>query len=90
MVSAENRHTQNDVLPTSWEGKITALTNGRDHRGPRSGESASTPSPPSIDGLRDALSDGFAFGVATHFAVLSGLAPILLAVDAYLSSKIQM
>ena len=40
-----------------------------------------------VDGMRGALSDGFAFGIATDFAVLSGLAAILLAIGAYLFSK---
>jgi ABC-2 type transport system permease protein len=42
-----------------------------------------------IDGRRGALSGGFAFGVATDFAVLGGLAAILLAVGAWLFSKIE-
>ena len=43
-----------------------------------------------VDGLRGALNGGFAFGVATDFAVLSGLAAILLAVGAHLFSKIEV
>jgi ABC-2 type transport system permease protein len=43
-----------------------------------------------VDGLRGALSGGFVFGVATDFAVLGGLAAILLAVGAYLFSKIEV
>jgi ABC-2 type transport system permease protein len=43
-----------------------------------------------VDGLRGALSGGFAFGVATDFAVLGGLAAILLAIGAYLFSKIEV
>jgi ABC-2 type transport system permease protein len=42
-----------------------------------------------VDGLRGALNGGFAFGVATDFAVLGGLAAILLAIGAWLFSKIQ-
>jgi len=42
-----------------------------------------------VDGLRGTLSGGgFAFGVATDFAVLGSLAAILLAVGAYLFSNI--
>ena len=43
-----------------------------------------------VDGLRGAVSGGFVFGIATDFAVLGGLAVILLAVGAYLFSKIEV
>jgi ABC-2 type transport system permease protein len=43
-----------------------------------------------VDGLRGALSDGFALGIATDFAVLGGLAAILLAIGAWLFSKIEV
>jgi len=43
-----------------------------------------------VDGLRGVLTSGFAFGVATDFAVLGGLAAILLAIGAYLFSKIEV
>ena len=43
-----------------------------------------------VDGLRGALNGGFAFGVATDFAVLAGLAAILLVIGAYLFSKIEV
>ena len=43
-----------------------------------------------VDGLRGVLTSGFAFGVATDFAVLGGLAAILLAISAYLFSKIEV
>jgi len=43
-----------------------------------------------VDGLRGALSGGFEFGAATDFAVLSLLAAILLAIGAYLFSKIEV
>jgi ABC-2 type transport system permease protein len=44
-----------------------------------------------VDGLRGALSgSGFVFGVATDFAVLGALAAILLAMGAYLFSKIEV
>jgi ABC-2 type transport system permease protein len=43
-----------------------------------------------VDGLRGALSGGFAFGAATDFAVVLGLAAILLAIGAYLFSKIEV
>jgi ABC-2 type transport system permease protein len=43
-----------------------------------------------VDGLRGALNGGFAFGVATDFAVLGGLGAVLLAVGAYLFSKIEV
>jgi ABC-2 type transport system permease protein len=43
-----------------------------------------------VDGLRGALSGGFVFGIATDLAVLAGLAAILLAVGAYLFSKIEV
>jgi hypothetical protein len=36
------------------------------------------------------ISGGFAFGAATDFAVLGGLAAILLAIGAYLFSKIEV
>jgi ABC-2 type transport system permease protein len=42
-----------------------------------------------VDGLRGALSDGFAC-IATDFAVLGGLAAILLAIGAWLFSKIEV
>ena len=42
-----------------------------------------------VDGLRGALNGGFAFGAATDFAVLSGLAAILLAIGAWPFSKIE-
>ena len=40
-----------------------------------------------VDGMRGTLSGGFVFGIATDFAVLGGLAAILLAIGAYLFSK---
>ena len=43
-----------------------------------------------VDGLRGALNGGFGFGVATDFAVLGALAAILLALGAYLFSKIEV
>jgi ABC-2 type transport system permease protein len=43
-----------------------------------------------VDGLRGALNGGFAFGVATDFAVLAGLAAILLATGAWFFSKIEV
>jgi hypothetical protein len=43
-----------------------------------------------VDGLCGVLTSGFAFGVATDFAVLGGLAAILLAIGAYLFSKIEV
>ena len=44
-----------------------------------------------VDGLRGTLSGGgFVFGGATDFAVLGSLAAILLAIGAYLFSKIQV
>jgi ABC-type multidrug transport system permease subunit len=44
-----------------------------------------------VDGLRGAPSgSGFVFGVATDFAVLGALAAILLAMGAYLFSKIEV
>jgi ABC-2 type transport system permease protein len=43
-----------------------------------------------VDGMRGTLSGGFVFGIATDFAVLSGLATILLAIGAYLFSKIEV
>jgi ABC-type polysaccharide/polyol phosphate export permease len=42
-----------------------------------------------VDGLRGALNGGFAFGVATDFAVLGGLAAVLPAIGAWLFSKIE-
>jgi len=43
-----------------------------------------------VDGLRGALNGGFVFGVATDFVVLGSLAAILLAIGAYLFSKIEV
>ena len=43
-----------------------------------------------VDGLRGALNGGFAFGVATDFMVLGGLAAILLTIGAYLFAKIEV
>ena len=43
-----------------------------------------------VDGLRGALSGGFAFGAATDFVVLGLLAAILLGVGAWLFSKIEV
>ena len=43
-----------------------------------------------VDGLRGALGGGFAFGVATDFLVVGGLALILLAIGGYLFSKIEV
>jgi len=43
-----------------------------------------------VDGLCGVLTDGFAFGAATDFAVLSLLAAILLVIGAYLFSKIEV
>ena len=43
-----------------------------------------------VDGLRGALNGGFVFGVAADFAVLGRLAAILLAIGAYLFSKIEV
>ena len=44
-----------------------------------------------VDGLRGALGGGgFVFGVETDFVVLGGLAAILLAIAAYLFSKIEV
>ena len=44
-----------------------------------------------VDGLRGVLSGGgFAFGLATDFVVLGGLTTILLAICAYLFSKIEV
>ena len=43
-----------------------------------------------VDGLRGLLTSGFVFGVATDLAVLGGLAAVLLAVGAYLFSKIEV
>ena len=42
-----------------------------------------------MDGLRGVLNGGFEFGVMTDFAVLGGLAAILLAISAWLFSKIE-
>ena len=42
-----------------------------------------------VDGLRGALNGGFAFGIAIDFAVLAFLAAILLALGAWLFSKIE-
>ena len=43
-----------------------------------------------VDGMRGALGGGFVFGIATDFAVLVCLAAILLAIGAYLFSKIEV
>ena len=43
-----------------------------------------------VDGLRGALNEDFAFGALTDFAVLGGLAAILLAIGAWLFSKIEV
>ena len=43
-----------------------------------------------VDGLRGVLTSGFVFDVATDFAVLAGLAAILLVIGAYLFSKIEV
>jgi ABC-2 type transporter len=44
-----------------------------------------------VDGLRGALSGGgFVFGIATDFVVLGGLVAILLAIGAWLFSKIEV
>ena len=43
-----------------------------------------------VDGLRGALGGGFVFGVATDLAVLASLTGILLAIGAYLFSKIEV
>ena len=43
-----------------------------------------------VDGLRGALNGGFAFGAVTDFAVLGFLAAILLALGAWLFSKIEV
>jgi len=43
-----------------------------------------------VDGLRGALSGEFAFGITTDLVVLVVLAAILLAIDAYLFSKIEV
>jgi ABC-2 type transport system permease protein len=43
-----------------------------------------------VDGLRGALNGGFAFSVATDFAVLGLLAALLLALGAWLFSKIEV
>ena len=43
-----------------------------------------------VDGLRGALNGGFVFGIATDFTVLGSLAAILLAIGAYLFSKIEV
>ena len=42
-----------------------------------------------VDGLRGALNGSFGFGIAIDFAVLGGLAAILLAIGAWLFSKIE-
>ena len=43
-----------------------------------------------VDGLRGALSNTFAFSMATDFIVLSILTAILLAAGSYFFSKIQL
>jgi ABC-2 type transport system permease protein len=43
-----------------------------------------------VDGLRGALNGGFAFGVASDFMVLGGLAAILLTIGTYLFAKIEV
>jgi ABC-2 type transport system permease protein len=43
-----------------------------------------------VDGLRGTLNGGFAFGIATDFAVLGLLTAILLAIGAWLFSKIEV
>jgi len=43
-----------------------------------------------VDGLRGALSRGFALGVVTDLAVLAALAAVLLAIGAYLFSRIEL
>jgi ABC-2 type transport system permease protein len=43
-----------------------------------------------VDGLRGALGGGFAFGVVLDLAALGGLAAILLAIGAYLFSRIEL
>jgi ABC-2 type transport system permease protein len=43
-----------------------------------------------VDGLRGALNGGFAFGAATDFMVLGLLAAILLALGAWLFSKVEV
>ena len=43
-----------------------------------------------VDGLRGALSQSFAFGVATDFLVLAILSSVLLAMGSYFFSKIQL
>ena len=43
-----------------------------------------------VDGLRGALNGGFGFDVATDFAVLTLLAAIVLAIGAWLFSKIEV
>ena len=58
--------------------------------GPAQGGAALNPLSYGVDGLRGALTSGFAFGVATDFAVLGGLAAILLAIGAWLFSKIEV
>ena len=42
-----------------------------------------------VDGLRGAFSGGFVFGVVTDLEVLGSFAAILLAIGAYLFSKIE-
>ena len=43
-----------------------------------------------VDGLRGALSGGYTFGITTDLGVLVVLAAILLVIDAYLFSKIEV
>jgi ABC-2 type transport system permease protein len=43
-----------------------------------------------VDGLRGALGHAFAFSVITDFAVLVIASSILLSIDSYLFSKIQL
>ena len=43
-----------------------------------------------VDGLRGALSRDFAFGVVTDAIVLGALAAVLLAIAAYLFSRIEL
>ena len=43
-----------------------------------------------VDGLRGALNGSFTFGAATEFAVLGGIAAIVLAIAAWLFSKIEV
>jgi len=51
---------------------------------------AAQPAELRLDGLRGTLSGGFAFGTATDFAVLDLLAALLLAIGAWLFSKIEV